>query len=397
MSRSSVCPARPCGSSGPRWARRAGVVFLAIGCAAPLTVPAVGAHAATRRQLPEQTRVLAIHHAVPHVSTVPANAGEAVHLQLRERVRPGVHGRANAHPDAAVLFVPGSATPSVPAYDLSFEDYSWMAYLARAGLDVFAADPTGYGHSPRPKMDDPCNVNPPQQVLLVPDPLPAPCPLGYPFRLGTASSEQDELDAAVDYIRALRGVDRVSLVGWSLGGHRAGLYAAHHPEKVDRLVLLAPNYVRTSPSNPPATLPQPGFPMALRTRAEQVNWAGVACEGQVDPAVKDPLWASVNEYDPLGAAWGPPGGVMHIPVTTQWGWNPTTAGQVVAPTLIVRGALDTTISATNLTHLHADLGTTEKALVTVPCASHFMMWESQRHALHALSAAWLTGGALPEI
>ena len=341
--------------------------------------------------LPQQAVVLAVDHLVPHISTVPANAGTAVELQLRERVRPGVEGRARGVADPAVLFVPGSATATVPAYDLPFSDYSWMAHLARAGLDTFALDPTGYGRSPRPTMDDPCNANPAQQAVLVPNPLPAPCPLNYPFRLATTASEQDELDAAVDYIRALRGVERVSLVGWSLGGHRVGVYAAQHPDKVDRLVLLAPNYVRTSPLNPPPTVPQPGFPMALRTRSEQVNWPGVSCEGQVDPAVKDPLWATVNDYDPVGATWGPAGGVMRIPVTTQWGWNQVTAGQVVAPTLIIRGELDTNISPTNLVHLHTDLGSSVKELVTLPCASHFLIWESQRHALHALSAAWLTG------
>ena len=367
---------------------RRSCVLLLVALAAQLHASAAGS--ATSPTLPAETPVLAVDHVVPHVSTVPANAGEAVNLHLRERVRPGAHGRALHQADPAVLFVPGSATPVVPAYDLAFADYSWMARLARAGLDAFALDPTGYGHSPRPEMDDPCNTNPAQQGLLVPNPLAAPCPLSYPFRLATTASEQDELDAAVDYIRALRGVDRVSLVGWSLGGHRAGLYAAQHPDKVDRLVLLAPNYVRTSPSNPPATLPQPGFPMALRTRSEQVNWAGVSCDGQVDPAVRDPLWATVNDYDPLGATWGPPGGVMRIPVTTQWGWNPAAAAQVTAPTLIIRGAHDQTISATNLTHLHADLGATEKEFVTIPCASHFMMWESQRHVLHELSASWLT-------
>ncbi len=346
------------------------------------------------RALPHNARVRAFDHLVPHVSSVPANAGDEVRLYLRERVRPGFQGRARRRKPRAVLFIPGSATASVPAFDLSFRDYSWMAYLARRGLDAFAVDLTGYGRSPRPRMDDPCNVGPPpQQALLVPNPLAETCAPSYPFRLGTTQSDLDEIDAAVEYIKALRGVKRVSLVGWSLGGHRAGLYAARHPDKVDRLVLYAPNYRRTSPSGPPASLPLPGFPTAIRTRSAQVNWPGVECEGQVDPAVHDPLWASVLENDPVGASWGPEDGVMRFPTTVQWGWNASTAGQVKAPTLIIRGELDTVISETTVTELYEDLGTDDKALVTVQCASHFMIWEAPRDVLHRLSAAWLTDRA----
>lgn len=395
MGRPTPPPTPPDQATGVRSLRTTATAALLVALAVLLATPGVDAASVPAGDLPHQAQVDAVDHRVPHVSTVPANAGASVELRLRERVRPGATGRAHHSPDPVVLFLPGSATPSVPAYDLGFEDYSWMAHLARAGFDVFALDPTGYGHSPRPTMDDACNANPPQQSLLVPNPLPATCPLRYPFRLGTMTSEQGEIDAAVSYIRALRGVDRVSLVGWSLGGHRAGLYAAHHPERVDRLVLLAPNYVRTSPSVPPM-LPQPGFPMALRTQTDQVNWPGVSCPGQVDPTVKDPIWSSVQEYDPVGASWGPPDGVMRIPVTSQWGWNQSTAGQVTAPTLIIRGDLDTTIQATNVANLRDDLGTVEKALVSVPCASHFVIWERQHDFLHRLSTAWLAGSPLPE-
>ena len=395
MSRFRLSQGPPRRGSGPRWRGRRVAALVLAACAIPLHSSATAASGG--EPLPEQARVLTADHLVPHVSTVPANAGASVHLHLRERVRPGVEGRARHRADPAVLFVPGSATSAVPAYDLGFEDYSWMAYLARAGFDVFAIDLTGYGNSPRPKMDDACNTFPPKQAALVPNPLPAPCPHSYPFRLGTTTSEQDELDAAVEYIRSLRNVDRVSLIGWSLGGLRTGLYAAAHPDKVDRLVLDAPTYARTNRSTPPP-LPQAGFPMDVRTYADQVNWPGVSCDGQVDAAVKDPLWATVKAFDSLGASWGPSGptgGVMRFPVTAQWGWNATAAGKIVAPTLIVRGALDTSISATSVVDLQNDLGSTSKALVTVPCASHFMIWESQRHELHRLSAAWLADAALP--
>jgi alpha-beta hydrolase superfamily lysophospholipase len=53
--------------------------------------------------------------------------------------------------------VAGATVSVVPAFDLQFENYSWMEYLATAGFDVFAMDVTGYGLSPRPMMDDPCN------------------------------------------------------------------------------------------------------------------------------------------------------------------------------------------------------------------------------------------------
>lgn len=381
--------------------RRTPAALLLLTCTLPLHSSATAA--SEGKPLPQPVRVLTIDHLVDHVSTVPANAGEPVQLHLRERVRPGVQGRARHRADRTVLFIPGAATSAVPAYDLGFDDYSWMAYLARAGFDVFAIDLTGYGHSPRPKMDDPCNVSQSKQQVLVPYPLAqtqVPCPYSYPFSLTNTASEQDELDAAVDYIRSLRGVDRVSLVGWSLGALRAGLYAAVHPDKVDRLVFNGPNYARTSPSKPPGPLPRPGFPMDIRTYSQQVNWPGLSssCAGQVDNAVKAPMWAAVQAYDPVGASWGPTGpegGVMRFPTTTQWGFNATAAKKITAPTLIVRGELDTPSSATRANELFEDLGSANKALRTIPCASHFMIWESQRHELHRLSSTWLANGALP--
>ncbi|MDQ3629768.1 MAG: hypothetical protein M3417_00525, partial [Actinomycetota bacterium] len=172
------------------------LILLLFAAAMSLGASPAGASAADRG-LPSQARVKSFDHLVPHVSTVPANAGERVQLFMRERVRPGFQGRARHKQPQAVLFIPGSATASVPAFDLPFEDYSWMAFLARRGLDAFALDLTGYGRSPRPRMDDACNVGPPaQQALLVPNPLASTCAPSYPFRLGTTQSELDEIDAA---------------------------------------------------------------------------------------------------------------------------------------------------------------------------------------------------------
>ena len=82
-----------------------------------------------------------IDHKVPHVSTVPANKGEQVQIFVREKVMTGDEQKTRP----VVLMVHGGVSPSTLAFDVEHETYSWMAYLARAGFDVFAMDMTGYG------------------------------------------------------------------------------------------------------------------------------------------------------------------------------------------------------------------------------------------------------------
>ena len=156
----------------------------------------------------------------------------------------------------------GATISAVPDFDLQFENYSWMEYLASAGFDVFAMDVTGYGLSPRPMMDDPCNNSmSDQRSYLTPKPLAQPCTPSYAFQLTSLESDFDEINRVVDYLRQVRNVDKVSLVGWSRGGSRAGGYASRHPEKVERLFLYAPGrYMRLSPDNPPVPLPAAGSP-----------------------------------------------------------------------------------------------------------------------------------------
>src|SRR5207247_1431229 len=79
--------------------------------------------------------ILAVRHAVPHISTVPANAGEQVELFAWERVgaRNAEKFEREAPTGKVVLFVHGGSVPSVPGFDLDYKDYSWMESLARAG------------------------------------------------------------------------------------------------------------------------------------------------------------------------------------------------------------------------------------------------------------------------
>ena len=171
-------------------------------------------------------KVVTIDHFVRHTSTVPANAGDVVQLFLRERLRD------DEKPGKAVLMVHGRSVPILPGMDLRHDDYSWAFRLAKAGFDVFMLDFQGSGLSTRPKMDDPCNVNPAQRSILTPNPLSVPCPAPtatYAAQLINIGSDWGELNTVIDYIREYRGVDKVALVSWSEGAFRVGPYAIQHP------------------------------------------------------------------------------------------------------------------------------------------------------------------------
>ena len=341
-------------------------------------------------------RLLSVDHYVKVTSTVPALAGQAAQIYVRERVLTGVALRGAAAPDKVVLFVHGAGTPAEVAFDAPIADYSWMAYLAEGGFDVFAMDTTGYGRSTRPApMNDPCNLAEGQQAQFVPALLAAPCRPSYPSQVTNIGSDWNDIDAVVEYVRKLRGVQKVSLVAWSLGGPRAGGYAAQHQDKVQRLVLLAPAYNRTSAAAAP-TLPAPGAAFNTQSRSEFVaNWdRQVGCSDQYDPAVRDAVWTDLLASDPVGATWGT--GVRRAPATTTWGWNLAMIGGTRVPTMMIAGAHDKQVPPDRVRAAYDDLGATDKVLVDLACSSHNAQWEKNHSLMFEASRQWLTAGALGE-
>ena len=338
----------------------------------------------------DSARLLTIDHFVRTKSTVPAIAGQPAQLYVRERVMAGMVARGTVAPDRVVLFVHGAGTPAEVAFDADYDDYSWMAFLARAGFDVFSVDMTGYGRSTRPApMNDPCNLARDRQTGFTP----APCMPSYPYAMTTIASDWSDVGAAVDYVRGLRRVDRVSLVAWSLGGPRAGGYAAQHPQKVNRLVVLAPGYARDRASDPPKT-PAEGPAFNTQSRAEfDANWdRQVGCQGQYEPAVADAIWSSMIESDPVGATWGP--GVRRAPQTTSWGWNAATVAKMTTPTLMVAGVHDKQVVPERVRELYTDLGAKQKVFVDLGCSSHNAMWERNHLVLFRASLEWLEKGTV---
>lgn len=336
-------------------------------------------------------KILSVDHKVTVKSIVPAIAGEPAQIYVRERVADGLK---NSAADRVVLFVHGAGTPAEVAFDVPTGDYSWMAFLAKNGFDVFSMDTEGYGRSSRPApMNDPCNLSDEQQKQFVPKLIPAPCKATYPGQLTTIASDWNDIDAVVDHIRKLRNVQKVSMVAWSLGGPRAGGYAAQHPDKVSRLVLLAPAYNREATADAPA-LPRPGTVFNTQSRSEfDANWdRQVGCENQVDPKVREVVWAEMIASDPTGAKWGT--GVRRAPSTTTWGFNKAMVSGMKVPTLMIAGAHDKQVPPDRVRTAYDDIGSSDKVFIDLGCASHNAMWEANHMTMFNASLEWLKDGAV---
>jgi len=103
-----------------------------------------------------------------------------------------------------------------------------MEFIARHGYDVYLVDVRGYGKSTRPpEMDQPAGQNRPI------------------VRTETAVKD---VGAAVDFILNRRGVSQINLMGWSWGTVIMGRYTTQNNEKVNKLVLYAPLWIRSTPS-----------------------------------------------------------------------------------------------------------------------------------------------------
>ena len=128
--------------------------------------------------------------------------------------------------DKNVLYVHGATYPAETAFDLALNGMSWMDYIAQRGYDVYLVDVRGYGRSTRPpEMDQPPEQN---------EPI-----------VRTATAAKD-VGAAVDFILKRRGVAKINLLAWSWGTSIMGSYTAKNNDKVNKLVLYAPVWLRTS-------------------------------------------------------------------------------------------------------------------------------------------------------
>jgi pimeloyl-ACP methyl ester carboxylesterase len=193
-------------------------------------------------------------------------------------------------PERTLLYVHGATYPASTAFDLQLDGISWMDYLAARGYDVYLLDLRGYGKSTRPKeMSDKPEANAP---------------------IVRGDTAVKDISAAVDFILKRRNIARLNLLGWSWGTTLMATYTTQNANKVQRLVLYAPVWIRTT-----ASLVQsgPGPTPAYRSvRKDQAlgRWlTGVPEDKKASliPAGWFDAWANATwATDQAGAAMDPP-------------------------------------------------------------------------------------------
>ena len=139
--------------------------------------------------------------------------------------------------ERTLLLMHGATFSSGSLFDAPVSGTSFMDQLAAAGFDVYAVDVRGYGASTRP-----------------PEMEGAVDPSSRPVRIATAVRD---LGSAIDSILASRKLDQLNLVAMSWGGSIAGAYTAKNNNKIKRLALIAPLWLRETPGriDPGSDLP----------------------------------------------------------------------------------------------------------------------------------------------
>ncbi|HEX7890771.1 MAG TPA: alpha/beta fold hydrolase [Ramlibacter sp.] len=280
-----------------------------------------------------------------------------------------------------VLFVHGVTFPSESTFDLSLDGQSWMDYIARAGYDVYLVDVRGYGGSTRPPaMSEPPDRNPP---------------------VATLAEAVDDVDSAVDFILRRRNVERIHLIGWSWGTVIMGRYAATHGEKVDRLVLYAPVWQRTTESQAARETDRKTAYRLVNVAAARSRWlAGVAPEKheQLLPRSWFETWVAANlATDPWGSQRSPavmraPNGGLPVPHASGVWVPPYDPAAIQAPTLLVKGEWDADAPSSMAQALFPLLvNAPVKQHVEIGEGTHSIMLERNRMQLFRVVQGFLDG------
>jgi pimeloyl-ACP methyl ester carboxylesterase len=283
-------------------------------------------------------------------------------------------------PARTVVFVHGATYPSETAFDLALDGVSWMDYIAQRGYDVWLLDLRGYGRSTRPpEMEQPPEKNPP---------------------LVTGAVGQRDLDAVIDFIRQRRGIDRVTLLGWSWGTTLMATFTTRNAAKVERLLLYAPQFVRdNAQSGPPPAAPKTAYRVVTRAQARDRWLNGVPAHARetLIPAGWFEAWADATfATDPKGGGQTlrAPNGILLDSSNSYWIGKPYYDPALIkVPTLLVVAEWDRDTPTYMAEALAAHLvNAPYKRLSILPEGTHTIVMERNRMRLFEEVQRFLDSG-----
>jgi len=235
-----------------------------------------------------------------------------------------------SRPERTLLYVHGATYPASTAFDLQLDGMSWMDYIASRGYDVYLLDLRGYGKSTRPKeMGEKPEANAP---------------------IVRGDTAVKDISSVVDFILKRRNIARLNLLGWSWGTTLMATYTTQNAAKVERLVLYAPVWNRTTASLVQAGPgPIPAYRMVRKDQALGRWLTGVAENKKADliPPGWFDTWANATwATDAEGGKMDPPvlrapNGVVQDGVEFFGAGKPYyDPAKITAPTLLIHAEWD---------------------------------------------------------
>jgi pimeloyl-ACP methyl ester carboxylesterase len=273
------------------------------------------------------------------VSSISAADGKPLKLYVREKRLKDIDVKEFPTTGRVVLLLQGTPVPGHILFDLQVPGnsgltYSLMDYLAEHKFDVFTVDYQNHGRSDKHE----CGLCVIAQVVV------------------------NDIDAVVDYIRGLRGVKQVYLLGFSWGTTTGGLYTMQRPHRVKRLVLDGLNAQKGPVDIPPTA------------QFRLVTEEGI--KGSFEPQATDAVVVATYVKEALKFPNAPNGALFDIrnryPIAQP--------RQITVPTMIIMGSLDraTPITQPELPGFFAELANPDKQFIIVPGAGHMLHVQKPR-------------------
>ncbi|MGQ0683994.1 alpha/beta fold hydrolase [Bradyrhizobium sp.] len=324
--------------------------------------------------------LLATNEPTPATRTRRIDAGDGVCLGMLEKPA----GRIGAS-GPPVLLVHG-ATLGAALFDIGLPGYSLMSEFSRRGRPVYAVDIRGYGSSlSGATMDAPPADNPPFA------------------RLDDAVSD---VGAASAFVRERSGSASVDLVGFSWGSVVAAAFAGRRPERVRRLVLYAPLFGERNdlwrarigdPGDPSRISPDIGCYRLISRDDIRKRWDADIGSDDPDrlraPEMPDAVFDALAGLDPLTGTRSPPAfrspaGALADLIQIFNGKPLYDPARISTPTLLVRGADDTTSTDADSKNLLRLIASASKDYQVITPGSHFLCVERNRQELYDRIAAF---------